>query len=227
MPKLEFFFDFSSPWTYMAFTQIESLCKETGAELIWKPFYVAAVFRQANHEVAAKRAVPVPAKLDYYWTDMQRWAGRLGIRIGRPPVYGGGSKPLNSAKALRGAFVALDTGSSRTMQPQHSMPIGKTYEISPTRRFLPKSRPGSVWSPRRFQTAWMTTTRGRGCGRIPTNSSNAAASARRPSSSTRTSSTSATTGWISCARPCWRPADPKSLARLLHGIGVLPEQDAA
>ena len=76
MPKLEFFFDFSSPWTYMAFTRIGPLCAETGAELIWKPFYVAAVFRQANHEVAAKRAAPVPAKLDYYWTDMQRWADR-------------------------------------------------------------------------------------------------------------------------------------------------------
>ncbi|MDH3703330.1 MAG: 2-hydroxychromene-2-carboxylate isomerase [Alphaproteobacteria bacterium] len=110
MPKLEFFFDFSSPWTYMAFTRTGPLCAETGAALIWKPFYVAAVFRQANHEVAAKRAVPVPAKLDYYWTDMQRWADRLGIRIGRPPVYGGGSKPLNSAKALRGALAALDQG---------------------------------------------------------------------------------------------------------------------
>lgn len=110
MPKLEFFFDFSSPWTYMAFTQIGPLCKETGAELIWKPFYVAAVFREANHEVAAKRAVPVPAKRDYHWTDMRRWADRLGIRINRPPVYGGGSTPLNSAKASRGAFVALDHG---------------------------------------------------------------------------------------------------------------------
>ena len=110
MPKLEFFFDFSSPWTYMAFTRIGPLCAETGAELLWKPFYVAAVFREANHEVAAKRAAPVPAKLDYYWTDMQRWAERLGIRIGRPPVYGGGSKPLNSAKALRGAFLAIDRG---------------------------------------------------------------------------------------------------------------------
>jgi 2-hydroxychromene-2-carboxylate isomerase len=110
MPKLEFFFDFSSPWTYMAFTRIGPICAETGAKLVWKPFYVAAVFREANREVAAKRAVPVPAKRDYHWTDMQRWADRLGIRIGRPPVYGGGSKPLNSAKALRGAFHAIDRG---------------------------------------------------------------------------------------------------------------------
>ncbi len=110
---LEFFFDFSSPWTYMAYTQVVPLCAETGTRLVWRPFYVAAVFRQVNHNVADMRASPVPAKLAYYWRDMQRWAERLGIVIGRPPVYGGGSKPLNSARALRGAFHAIDRGRIR------------------------------------------------------------------------------------------------------------------
>ncbi len=110
MRTLEFFFDFSSPWTYMAYTQVEALGRDTGAALVWRPFYVAAVFRGINHNVAAMRAQPVPAKLAYYRIDMSRWADRLGIRIGRPPVYGNGSKPLNSARALRGAFHAIDHG---------------------------------------------------------------------------------------------------------------------
>jgi len=108
--SLEFFFDFSSPWTYMAFTQVETICRDAQATLVWKPFYVAAVFREVNHNVAAMRAKPVASKLAYYQTDMRRWAERLGIRIARPPVYGGGSKPLNSASALRGAFIALEHG---------------------------------------------------------------------------------------------------------------------
>jgi 2-hydroxychromene-2-carboxylate isomerase len=107
---LEFYFDFSSPWTYMALRQVEPLCAATGATLIWKPFYVAAVFREVNHNVGDMRAKPVPSKLAYYQVDMQRWAKRLGIRIARPPVYGGGSRPLNSAAALRGALVALEHG---------------------------------------------------------------------------------------------------------------------
>lgn len=106
--SLEFFFDFSSPWTYMAFCQVEPLCRQTGAALVWKPFYVAAVFREVNHKVGDMRANPVPSKLTYYQADMQRWANRLGIRIARPPVYGGGSRPLNSAAALRGALVAME-----------------------------------------------------------------------------------------------------------------------
>ena len=110
MKSVEFFFDFSSPWTYMAYSQVEKLCRESGATLIWKPFYVAAVFREVNHNVGNMRANPVAPKLAYYQADMQRWAGRLGIKIARPPVYGGGSRPLNSAAALRGAFVAMDHG---------------------------------------------------------------------------------------------------------------------
>lgn len=110
MRELEFYFDFSSPWTYMAFTRVEALCADTGARLVWKPFYVAAVFREVNHNVAKMRRNPVEAKRAYYWADMQRWAQRLGITIGRPPVYGGGSSPLNSARALRGALIALDNG---------------------------------------------------------------------------------------------------------------------
>lgn len=108
MRDLEFFFDFSSPWTYMAFTRIGALCEETGARLSWKPFYVAAVFRAVNHNVAEMRRNPVETKRAYYWMDMQRWADRLGIVIARPPVYGGGSQPLNSARALRGALMAVD-----------------------------------------------------------------------------------------------------------------------
>lgn len=108
--RLEFFFDFSSPWTYMAHVQVLRFARQPEVELVWRPFYVAAVFREVNHHVSEMRSRPVDAKLAYYTADMRRWADRLGIRIGRPPVYGGGSKPLNSARALRGAFMAIDRG---------------------------------------------------------------------------------------------------------------------
>ena len=48
MANLEFFFDFSSPWTYMALEQIEPVCEQTGAELVWKPFLVGGVFNKVN-----------------------------------------------------------------------------------------------------------------------------------------------------------------------------------
>ncbi len=105
MRTLEFFFDCSSPWTYLAFNGIEALAAETGAELVWKPILVGGVFNAVNDSVYAQRAQPVPAKLRYYAKDLADWARKGGIRIGSPAVF-----PVNSVKAMRGCFVALDAG---------------------------------------------------------------------------------------------------------------------
>lgn len=110
MRKLEFFFDYASPWSYMAYCRIEALAAESAAELLWRPVAMAAVFAKANPGVAAMRAQPVPAKVKHYYKDMRDWARRLGIVIGRPPVYGGASRQLDSRLALQGAMLALEQG---------------------------------------------------------------------------------------------------------------------
>lgn len=107
----------------MAFAQLDGLCAQTGAELVWKPFYVAAVFRDVNHNVREMRANVVPAKLAYYRQDMERCAKQAGVRILRPPVYGGGQKPLNSAAALRGAFFAIEQG----RMPEYAQAVFHAY----------------------------------------------------------------------------------------------------
>ncbi len=48
MTRLEFFFDCSSPWTYLAFHRIEAVADEAGAELIWRPILVGGVFNAVN-----------------------------------------------------------------------------------------------------------------------------------------------------------------------------------
>jgi 2-hydroxychromene-2-carboxylate isomerase len=103
--SLEFFFDCSSPWTYLAFHRIEELAKETGATLIWKPILVGGVFNAVNPSVYEQRAKPVKAKARYYAKDLRDWIRHVGIEIGQPAVF-----PVNSVQAMRGAFVALDAG---------------------------------------------------------------------------------------------------------------------
>ncbi|MGI9323025.1 MAG: 2-hydroxychromene-2-carboxylate isomerase [Pseudomonadales bacterium] len=103
--QVEYFFDCSSPWTYLSYTWIESLCRETGAELVWKPFLVGGVFNTVNSSVYEQRANPVPAKAAYYQKDLQDWARYQGIEIGKPPIF-----PVNSVKAMRGCFVAEAAG---------------------------------------------------------------------------------------------------------------------
>jgi 2-hydroxychromene-2-carboxylate isomerase len=103
--KLEFFFDCSSPWTYLAFTRVQPLAAETGAELVWRPILVGGVFNQVNGSVYEQRANPVPAKARYYAKDLRDWARHVGIAIGTPKPF-----PVNSVKAMRGCFVADEHG---------------------------------------------------------------------------------------------------------------------
>src|SRR5258706_416228 len=44
---IEFFFDCSSPWTYLAFHNIQPLAKELGVEISWRPILVAGIGEQA------------------------------------------------------------------------------------------------------------------------------------------------------------------------------------
>ncbi len=105
MTTIEFFFDYSSPWTFLAYDRIERIAEEMDATLVWKPFLVGGVFNTINPTVYQRRENPVPPKDNYYRKDMHDWAKLQGIRIGHPPVF-----PVNSVKALRGAFLAEELG---------------------------------------------------------------------------------------------------------------------
>ncbi len=105
MHEIEFFFDCSSPWTYLAFESIQPIAARGDVTLIWKPFLVGGVFNTVNPSVYENRTNPVPPKAHYYQKDLQDWATLIGIKIGSPPVF-----PVNSVKVMRGALVALEEG---------------------------------------------------------------------------------------------------------------------
>jgi 2-hydroxychromene-2-carboxylate isomerase len=105
MHTLEFYFDCSSPWTYLAFENVQRVLAGLPVRIDWKPILVGGLFNTVNPSVYANREKPVPAKAAYARKDMQDWARDVGIVIGDPPVF-----PVNSVKAMRGAFLALDAG---------------------------------------------------------------------------------------------------------------------
>lgn len=104
--QLDFYFDCSSPWTYLAFHAIQPLATEVGAEIVWKPILVGGVFNAVNQTVYENRSNPNPRKQAYMLADLAAWANLYDIKITFPPkVF-----PVNSVKCMRGAFVALDEG---------------------------------------------------------------------------------------------------------------------
>lgn len=101
MKTLEFFYDVGSPWTYLAFSQLETLAAEHAALLVYRPILVGGVFNAVNEDVYRMRANPNPRKARYHAKDLQDWAQLYGLTIRWPSVF-----PLNSVKAMRGALAA-------------------------------------------------------------------------------------------------------------------------
>jgi 2-hydroxychromene-2-carboxylate isomerase len=103
---IEFFFDCSSPWTYLAFENIQPLAAELGEEIVWRPILVGGVFNTVNPSVYEGRRTPVPLKARYSGKDLQDWARLAGLKIKMPPsVF-----PVNSVKVMRACLVLEPRG---------------------------------------------------------------------------------------------------------------------
>jgi 2-hydroxychromene-2-carboxylate isomerase len=97
---IEFFFDCSSPWTYLAFHNIQPLAKELGEEISWRPILVGGIFNTVNPSVYTSRETPVPLKARYMLKDLKDWARIAHLAIKMPPTV----FPVNSVKAMRGCI---------------------------------------------------------------------------------------------------------------------------
>lgn len=98
--KLEFFFDFGSPATYLAWTQLPALASRTGAEIIWRPMLLGGVFQATGNSSPAS----VEAKGNYTRKDFQRYAQRYGVTLNHNPYF-----PINTLQLMRGATAFLGT----------------------------------------------------------------------------------------------------------------------
>ena len=98
-PKtLEFHFDFGSPTTYLAYTQVPRIAQETGAALAWHPMLLGGVFKAAGNA----SPITVPAKGRWMNDDMARWARRWGVPLVMNPHF-----PVNTLTLMRGACGLL------------------------------------------------------------------------------------------------------------------------
>ena len=104
MTGVEFFFDCSSPWTYLGFEALCAAAREDGFGVCFRPFLVGGVFNSINPSVYAARADPVPAKARYMAKDIADWARHYTLAIKwTPSVF-----PVNSARAMRACLIASD-----------------------------------------------------------------------------------------------------------------------
>lgn len=102
MKQLEFLFDYGSPFSYLASTQMPGLAARTGATVVYRPILLGAVLKATGNA----SPMTIPAKGKYMARELQRTAARLAVPFKPNP------HPFiaNTLKLMRGAVAAQKLG---------------------------------------------------------------------------------------------------------------------
>ena len=82
---IDYWFEFSSPYSYLTAMRIEALAKDKGVEVIWRPFLLGGIYRTLDIPIPPMQLFPM--KEDYMWMDVARQAKRQGIPFKKPDNF--------------------------------------------------------------------------------------------------------------------------------------------
>ncbi len=102
--RVEFFYDLSSPWTYLAFTNLWPLLERTGEAAVLRPILVGGVFNAVNQAVYAVREANDNRRLKHSWKVLNDWAALAGVAMNFPSQW----HPAKSVHAMRMACALAD-----------------------------------------------------------------------------------------------------------------------
>ena len=101
--QIEFYFDFVSPYSYLAATQLSGLIEATGAEIVYRPFRLLDLMKIVGNRPTTMEC---QNKGNYAGADIARWAARYKVPFQRNP----NRRNFDYAVLGRGALVAIDKG---------------------------------------------------------------------------------------------------------------------
>lgn len=105
MPRpITFYFDFISPYAYLAWTQIHALAAKYGRDVVAVPILFAALLNEYGHKGPAE----IPPKRVYIFKDVMRTSVVLGVHTRPPPAH-----PFNPLLALRCVSLLDDQAERR------------------------------------------------------------------------------------------------------------------
>ena len=100
---IEFYFDFSSPYGYLASYRIDAIGEAVGREVIWRPYLLGAAFKATGQSPLVSQ----PLRGGYSLRDMERSARKLQVPLVFPDGF-----PMPTQAAGR-AFYWLDASDPR------------------------------------------------------------------------------------------------------------------
>ncbi|MAF84290.1 MAG: 2-hydroxychromene-2-carboxylate isomerase [Gammaproteobacteria bacterium] len=105
MASVEFYFDYSCPWSYFAFIRLTEAAKRTGSDILWRPIVLDRLLEQVNPGQPVSREPGDPRRAAYQAQDIEAWADYVGITMNRPDEW-----PADSGLAAIGAVIADQQG---------------------------------------------------------------------------------------------------------------------
>jgi 2-hydroxychromene-2-carboxylate isomerase len=103
MPRLEFWYDFASTYSYLSAMRIEPLASQAGVEIEWRPFLLGPIFKAQGWDTSPFNLYP--AKGRYMIRDLERLAAERGLAFRMPSPF-----PASTLKAARLASIGCDEG---------------------------------------------------------------------------------------------------------------------
>ena len=103
MRRLEFFFDYGSPYSYLANSRLPALAERAGAEVSYRPMLLGGVFKATGNSSPAVE--PCEAKRAYGGLELRRWIAHLGVPFSCNPHF-----PINTLLLMRTAVAAQRAG---------------------------------------------------------------------------------------------------------------------
>jgi 2-hydroxychromene-2-carboxylate isomerase len=101
---IDFYWDFGSPASYLAYTQLPRIAREGGATLASHPVLLGGVFQATGN----RSPIEVPAKGRYVLLDLTRFARRYGVPFAMNPHF-----PIHTLALMRGAVGLQMRGDPR------------------------------------------------------------------------------------------------------------------
>jgi len=100
---IDFYFDFPSPYSYMAHTQLPGIAAEHGARIVYHPFRILELMKIVGNRPTT---IECKNKGKYASADLQRWVRRYKVDYSRNPH----SRSFDFAELDRAALVAIGDG---------------------------------------------------------------------------------------------------------------------
>ena len=120
---IDFYFDFSSPYGYLASTRIDAVAARHGRSVTWRPFVLGAAFKVTGQ----RPLVEQPLRGEYAKRDFARSARLLGVPLELPEPF-----PFFALAASRACYWVGDAARAKALAKAiYHAAFGEGRDVTP------------------------------------------------------------------------------------------------